>query len=85
MGKIQGRRGILYAGARLGYGFHEDGFTSLRAAAQHIDGVQLPFEIISSDRPVRAVFASHMFQSHCWADSPWWTMSGMESDLGRRL
>lgn len=36
----QDRGGVLFAGAWLGYGFHEDGFTSdLRAVVEHIDGV----------------------------------------------
>lgn len=69
MGKIQGRRGILYAGAWLGYGFHEDGFTSgLRAVAQHIKGVRLPFEIASAaDRPERVVFAARVFDLLEWS------------------
>ncbi|KIJ64659.1 hypothetical protein HYDPIDRAFT_181869 [Hydnomerulius pinastri MD-312] len=62
MNRIQGSRGILYAGAWLGYGFHEDGFTSgLRAVAEHIGGVQVPFEIASADRAPRAVFMAHVF------------------------
>jgi predicted NAD/FAD-binding protein len=96
MGKIQDRRGILHAGARLWYGFHEDGFTSsLRAVADHIDGVRLPFEIASADQAVQAVFAARMFDllerasclgrscrsaSRCWADS---STSIMETGQGR--
>lgn len=63
MHRIQGKRGISFAGAWLKYGFHEDGFTSgMRAAAallQHPCAAnansgdaqtQLPFEISDADR-----------------------------------
>ena len=65
MEKIQGRRGILDAGAWLAYGFHEDEFTS--AVADHIDGVRLAFEIALADRPVQAVFAAHVFDLLEWS------------------
>ncbi|KAH7915478.1 hypothetical protein BJ138DRAFT_1141850 [Hygrophoropsis aurantiaca] len=62
MKNIQGRRGILYTGAWLGYGFHEDGFTSaLRAVSEHIDGVHLPFDIANPDRAPRAALIAPFF------------------------
>jgi predicted NAD/FAD-binding protein len=46
--KIQNRRGISYAGAWTGYGFHEDGFSSgLRVAVEHL-GANIPFEFQDS-------------------------------------
>lgn len=46
--KIQNKRGISYAGAWTGYGFHEDGFSSgLHVAISHL-GARLPFEFVDS-------------------------------------
>ncbi|KAG1882808.1 hypothetical protein F4604DRAFT_1879440 [Suillus subluteus] len=51
MTNIQGRGGVLFAGAWLGYGFHEDGFMSdLRPVVEHIDGVHFPFDVAGADR-----------------------------------
>ncbi|KAL2261008.1 hypothetical protein VTK26DRAFT_4821 [Humicola hyalothermophila] len=48
LGRIQNTRGVSYAGAWTGYGFHEDGFTSgLRVAVEHL-GAKVPFEVIDS-------------------------------------
>jgi len=48
--EIQNTRGISYAGAWTGYGFHEDGFSSgLRVAVEHL-GASTPFEFRDSTR-----------------------------------
>lgn len=48
--EIQNRRGITFAGAWTGYGFHEDGFTSgLRAATGSL-GAEVPFEVRDASR-----------------------------------
>lgn len=45
---IQGTRGVSYAGAWTGYGFHEDGFSSgLQVATQQL-GARLPWEFVDS-------------------------------------
>lgn len=49
IGRIQGRGGIHYAGAWLGYGFHEDGLRSGLEAAARL-GVEAPWR--TSARPV---------------------------------
>ena len=44
--RIQNKRGISYAGAWTGHGFHEDGFSSgLHVAVSHL-GARLPFEFV---------------------------------------
>ena len=46
--EIQNTRGISFAGAWTGYGFHEDGISSgLRVATEHL-GANLPFEWVDS-------------------------------------
>lgn len=45
LGEIQNKRGITFAGAWTGYGFHEDGFTSgLRAAVDSL-GAEVPWDV----------------------------------------
>ncbi|KAF2664045.1 FAD/NAD(P)-binding domain-containing protein [Microthyrium microscopicum] len=48
LGKIQGDRGIWFAGAWTGYGFHEDGFTSGLDVGLKVGGGEIPFEFVDS-------------------------------------
>lgn len=62
MPNIKGHSGVLSAEAWLGYGFHENRFTSgLGAAVERIDGVQLPFEIAGADREPRVASLVPLF------------------------
>ena len=46
--RIQNTRGISYAGAWTKYGFHEDGFSSGLACAQHFLGARPPLAFVDS-------------------------------------
>lgn len=53
---IQNKRGIAFAGAYLGYGFHEDGFVSGMEAAAQILGAdrRMPFYVTPKDTAIVA-------------------------------
>ena len=61
MPTIQNTRGISYAGAWMGYGFHEDGFTAGLKAAVSLGGVELPFEILPANRRIEALWTADLF------------------------
>lgn len=60
---IQNSRGISYAGAWLGYGFHEDGFSSGLKAALALGDVSLPFELRPPDRRVTHLWLADVFNT----------------------
>lgn len=45
----------------MGYGFHEDGFTSGLRAAVMLGGVKLPFVIRPADRKIEAEWMADVF------------------------
>ncbi|KIM22770.1 hypothetical protein M408DRAFT_28417 [Serendipita vermifera MAFF 305830] len=61
MPQIQNTRGLLYAGAWMANGFHEDGFRVGLQAAVSIGDVKLPFDIRPPDRRVEALWTADVF------------------------
>ena len=51
--RIQGRGGVWYAGAHLGFGFHEDGLQAGLAVAEAIGGVRRPWSVAEESARLR--------------------------------
>jgi len=62
MSEIQNARGLSFAGAYLGHGFHEDGFRSGLQAAKAL-GAALPFNIQSPDRDYGSMLPAIVFEN----------------------
>ncbi|CAG7846525.1 SubName: Full=Uncharacterized protein {ECO:0000313/EMBL:CCA70191.1} [Serendipita indica DSM 11827] len=60
MPSIQNKRGISFAGAWMGFAFHEDGITAGLEAATAL-GVRLPFELSYPDRRVKLAWLAEVF------------------------
>lgn len=61
MPSIQNKRGISFAGAWMGYAFHEDGITAGLDAALALGDVKLPFELLEADRRVQGLWLAPLF------------------------
>ncbi|PVG00242.1 hypothetical protein CPB86DRAFT_680858, partial [Serendipita vermifera] len=61
MPSIQNKRGISFAGAWMGYAFHEDGITAGLEAALALGDVKLPFELMEADRKVQGLWLAPVF------------------------
>jgi predicted NAD/FAD-binding protein len=52
---LQGVRRTWFCGSYFGYGFHEDGFQSGLAVAEHIGGVRRPWAVLDSQSRINTV------------------------------
>jgi len=66
MPRIQGRGGVHYAGAWLGYGFHEDGLRAAIETAARL-GVAPPWRAVDRGRPAAAGMAIPEAAAARWA------------------